>query len=124
VPSKQEQVGIGLRQSTMRRTVAVTLALLLFTLFTSAQNDLPTLKTETASAFVWGEDNLYGAVSSSIRDPVTGNAIHKLSHAGIEVNTRVGFESIGLGQAGELLSFTTTIVNNTEANRSGLGAWR
>jgi hypothetical protein len=64
---------------------------------------------------VWGEDNRSGVVSSSTRDPVTGNAIHKLNHAGIEVSSRAGFESAGSGQAGELLSFTTTIVNTTES---------
>lgn len=99
----------------MQRTLAVTLAVLAFTFFTFAQNDLPAFKAGAASAFVWGEDNPSGAVSSSIRDPATGNAIHKLSHGGIEVSSRAGFESIGLGEAGELLSFTTTIVNNTDS---------
>jgi hypothetical protein len=102
----------------MRRTLAVTLAVLAFTFLTFAQDDLPTFRTETVSAFVWGENNRSGAVSSSIQDPVTGNAIHKLSHAGIEVSSRAGFESIGMGAAGELLSFTTTIVNNTESDLS------
>ena len=72
-------------------------------------------KTETASAFVWGEDNFQGAVSSSVRDPLTGNAIHKLKHGGVEVSSRAGFERVDAGKAGELLSFTTTIVNNTES---------
>jgi hypothetical protein len=99
----------------MQRTFAVTFAVLAFTFLTFAQNDLPTFKAEAASAFVWGEDNPSGAASSSIRDPLTGNAIHKLSHAGIEVSSRAGFEFIGLGEAGELLSFTTTIVNNTNS---------
>jgi len=99
----------------MQRTLAVKLAVLAFTFFTFAQNDLPTFKAEATSAFVWGEDNSPGAVSSSIRDPATGNAIHKLSHGGIEVSSRAGFESVGLGKAGELLSFTTTIVNNTDS---------
>jgi hypothetical protein len=102
----------------MRRTLAVTLAVLGFTLITFAQNDPPIFRAEAASAFVWGEDNPSGAVSSIIQDPVTGNAIHKLSHGGIEVSSRAGFESIGLGEAGELLSFTTTIVNNTESELS------
>jgi hypothetical protein len=105
-------------RSAMRCTLAVTLAVLAFTLLTFAQNDLPIFRAEAASAFVWGEDDPSGAVSSSIRDPVTGNAIHKLSHAGIEVSSRAGFESIGLGEAGELLSFTTTIVNNTDSELS------
>ena len=67
---------------------------------------------------MWGEDHRSGAVSSSIQDPVTGNAIHKLSYAGIEVSSRTGYERIGLGEVGELLNFTTTIVNNTESELS------
>ena len=102
----------------MRCIFAVTFALLAFTFPTFAQNELATLTTEVASAFVWGEDNRSGAVSSSIEDPVTGNAIHKLSYAGIEVGSRMGYESVGLGEAGELLNFTTTIVNNTESELS------
>ena len=74
----------------MPRTLAATLAVLAFTISTFAQNDLPTFKAEAKSAFVWGEDNPPGAVSSSIRDPVTGNAIHTLSHGGIEVSSRQG----------------------------------
>jgi hypothetical protein len=64
----------------MQRTLAVTLAVLAFTFFTFAHNDLLTFKAEATSAFVWGEDHPPGTVSSSIRDPATGNAIHKLSH--------------------------------------------
>ena len=99
----------------LRRILAATLATLAFTLHTVAQDDLPIFRGDAASAFVWGEDNPSGAVSSSIRDPVTGSAIHNLRHAGIEVSSRAGFESVGMGTAGELLIFTTTIVNNTDS---------
>ena len=102
----------------MRGAHAVTLAVLASTSLTFAQNDLPTFRADGASAFVWGDDNYSSAVSSSIHDPVTGNVIHKLSHAGIEVSSQAGFESIGYGAAGELLSFTTTIANNTESELS------
>ena len=102
----------------MRRTYAVALAFLSFRFFTFAQNDVPNFRAEGASAFVWGDDNYSSAVSSSIHDPVTGNVIHKLSHAGIEVSSQAGFESIGHGAVGELLSFTTTIANNTESELS------
>src|SRR3981189_2517413 len=105
-------------RDTMRRAHAVTLAVLASTSLTFAQNDLPTFRADGASAFVWGDDNYSSAVSSTIHDPVTGNVIHKLSHAGIEVSSQAGFESIGYGAAGELLSFTTTIANNTEAELS------
>jgi hypothetical protein len=98
----------------MQCIATVTLAVLALTSLTSGQDAIPTFKAEVASAFVWDEDNLSG-VSSSIQDPVTGNAIHRLSHAGIEVSSRAGFERIGMGEAGELLIFTTTIVNNTDS---------
>lgn len=102
----------------MRPTLAVTFVLLVLTFLTFAQNDPPVFKTEAVSAFIWGEDNLSDAISSSILDPVTGNAIHKLNHGGIEVSSRAGFERIGLGEAGEFLSFRTTIINNTESEIS------
>jgi len=97
----------------MRPTLTVTLAVLALTLITFAQDDLPIFRSETTNAFVWGEDNRFGAVSTSVQDPITGNAIHKLNHAGIEVSSRAGFERVGSGAAGELLNFTTTIVNAT-----------
>jgi hypothetical protein len=102
----------------MRRTLAVTLAIFLSTFPTLAQDDLTTFRAEAASAFVWGEDNRPGTVPSSVQDPVTGNVIHKLNHAGIEVSSRAGFEKVRSGEAGELLSFTTTIVNSTESTIS------
>jgi len=98
--------------NTMRRIFALTL-FVLATMFTYAQDDAPLFKTEAASAFVWGEDGISGAVSSSVKDPLTGNAIHKLTHGGVEVSSRAGFERLGSGKAGEVLSFATTIVNNT-----------
>jgi hypothetical protein len=102
----------------MRLTLAATLAVLAVPSLTLAQDDLPTFRAEAVSAFVWGENNRSGALSSIIQDPVTGNAIHKMSHAGVEVSSRAGFENIGSGAAGELLNFTTTIVNNTESDLS------
>jgi len=114
VLSKQEQQALSLCRNTMGRILAVTLAVLALTSFSFAQDDPPIFKAKAASAFVWEEDDPSGAVSSSIRDPGTGNAIHKLSHGGIEVSSRAGFERISTGEAGELLTFATTIVNNTD----------
>ncbi|MGA8734376.1 MAG: hypothetical protein WB558_10695 [Terriglobales bacterium] len=102
----------------MQRSFAISLAVIVLTLLTHAQDDLPIFKTEATSAFVWGADSPPGAVSSSVLDPVTGDAIHKLNHGGVEVSSRAGFENVGSGRAGELLSFTTTIVNNTESDLS------
>lgn len=99
----------------MRRTLAFTFLFLGFTFLTFAQDDTPVFKAEAASAFVWDEDNGPDSIRSSTRDPITGNAIHKLHHAGIEVSSRAGFERIRSGEAGEFLSFTTTITNNTQS---------
>jgi hypothetical protein len=99
----------------MRDTFSVTIAVLVLTLLACAQQDAPNFKAEVVSAFVWGEDNSPGSVSSSVRDPVTGHSIHTLRHGGVEVSSRAGFEKISSSEAGELLSFTTTIVNNTDA---------
>jgi hypothetical protein len=102
----------------VRYAIAIPLGLIALTIMLCAQDDIPVFKTQAASAFVWGEDNSSSAISSSIRDPVTGHAIHKLKHAGVEVSSRAGFEKAGSGEPHELLSFTTTIVNNTKSELS------
>ncbi len=99
----------------MRRTLSLTFASLALAFSAFGQDDLSTFKAEAVNAFVWGEDTRSGAISSSVRDPVTGTAIHKLNHGGIEVSSRAGFEKIAPGEAGEFLNFTTTVVNNTES---------
>ena len=82
------------------------------------QDGVPIIKVEAKSAFVWGEDSRSGAVSSTIQDPLTGNAIHTLSYAGGEVSSRIGFERFGTDFLGTLLNYTTTVVNNTDATLS------
>jgi len=74
----------------------------------------PYVQAETTSAFVWGEDFPRGAISSSITDPLTVVTIPKLTYAGIEVSSRMGFERIGHAEAGAFLGSTTTVVNGTE----------
>lgn len=86
-----------------------------FTLGTFAQDDIPTFKVNATSAFVWGDDSPESAESSTISDPRTGDVIHKLSHGGIEVSSRVGFERVSLSEEGKLLNYTTTIANNTNS---------
>lgn len=102
----------------MRRGCAVMLAVFAWSLAMFGQDDLTTFKAEAKSAFVWGEDSPHGAVSSTVHDPLTGNVIPKLSHGGIEVSSRMGFEWVGLGQAGAFLDYTTTIVNGTDSTLS------
>jgi len=103
-------------QNKMRCTLAVTIAFLAFSTRAFAQKDLTTFKADAASAFIWGEDNQRSAVSSNVRDPATGIAIHKLNHAGVEVSSRAGFERVGSGRPGEYLSFTMTIANTTKTD--------
>jgi len=102
----------------MPHTLAPAVAVLAITSLLAAQNSVPAFKAEAVSAVVWDENNLSDLGASSFVDPVTGNAIHRLNHAGIKVNSRTGFERIGMGEAGEVLVFTTTIVNNTDSGIS------
>jgi hypothetical protein len=79
------------------------------------QTGVPVLKSEVKSAFVWREDSPSGAVSSTLQDPLTGNAMHTLSYAGIEVSSRIGFERVGTSEVGIFLNYQTIIVNSTDA---------
>lgn len=90
-------------------------SILLLLICPVAQENLPLFRAEAASAFVWGEDTPAGAVSSVVADPLTGSEILKLSHAGIEVSSRIGFEKTS-GLPGVLIAYTTTIVNNSSKN--------
>ncbi len=102
----------------MRPTFSVALALIALALPGYCQDDVPTFKAEAESAFVWGGDGRSGVLSSSVRDPLTGYETRKLNHAGVEVSSQVGFETIVEGPTVKLLTFTTTIVNNTDAELS------
>jgi hypothetical protein len=102
----------------MRQQSLVALALFVFTINPLAQNDVPTFKVTARSAFVWGEDSPDSAKSSVILDPLTGNSIYRLSHAGVEVSSRVGYERVSSSEAGKLLNYTTTVTNNTDSELS------
>lgn len=96
------------------RTARVVTVWALFLLCSFAQEDAPTFKTQARSAFVWGEDGPSGAISSRLIDPLTGNEILKLRHAGIEISSRMGFEKLNREQSWEFIAYTSTIVNNTQ----------
>jgi hypothetical protein len=98
----------------MRRAAAIALLALAFYGLGRAQDQLPTFKSEAVSAFVWGERNDREALSSRTLDPVTGHELYTLSHGGVEVISRTGYETLGDGKAGALLNVITTIVNNTQ----------
>jgi len=97
----------------MKQSCILILAVFAFTHCGFGQDGGPIIKAEALSAFVWGEDSPSGAVSSTIQDPLTGNAVHRLSFAGIEVSSRLGFERVGTNEPGTFLNYTTTIVNST-----------
>jgi len=100
----------------MRRSLVIVLAVFAFALHTFAQSDVPTFKVEAKSALVWDADFPESGRSSIILDPVTGHEVHKLSSAGIEVGSRVGYERVSSSETGELLNYTTTIANHTDSD--------
>jgi hypothetical protein len=67
---------------------------------------------------VWGEDSPSGAISSTIQDPHTGHAIHRLRYGPIEVSSRIGFERVNPDEVGTYLGYTTTIVNGSDSTLS------
>jgi hypothetical protein len=102
----------------MKQACIFVLVVFVFTPGVFGQDGMPMIKATVMSAFVWGEDSTSGAVSSTIQDPLTGNAIHALSHAGIEVSSRIGFERVSTAEVGIFLNSTTTIVNSTDSTVS------
>jgi hypothetical protein len=102
----------------MKQACIFVLAVFAFTAGVFGQDGMPMIKATVMSAFVWGEDSTSGAVSSTIQDPLTGNAIHALSYAGIEVSSRIGFERVSTAEVGTFLNYTTTIVNSTDSTVS------
>jgi hypothetical protein len=80
-----------------------------------AQDSGRTIRVDVVSSFVWGEDAPAGATSSTIKDPLTGSSMHRLSYGEIEVTSHVGFEGIDAKKTGTFLSYTTTIANSKEA---------
>jgi hypothetical protein len=108
----------GSHSPTVNLKPILAFAFLLLTLSISAQDDIPTFKTQTKSALIWDEDSPNHGAASSVRDPLTGNEIHKLNYGGIEVSSRLGYEKVSSYQAGKLLNYVTTVANNTESNVS------
>jgi hypothetical protein len=102
----------------MKQASIFVLAVFAFTPGVFGQDGMPMIKATVMSAFVWGEDSTSEAVSSTIQDPLTGNALHTLSYAGIEVSSRMGFERVSTAEVGTFLNYTTTIVNSTDSTVS------
>lgn len=102
----------------MKPVCNVVLALFAFVSGAFGQDAVPVIKAEVMSAFVWGEDSPSGAASSIVQDPLTGDPIHRLSYAGIEVSSRMGFERVSADETGTFLNYSTTIVNSTDSTVS------
>ncbi len=101
----------------MKKLLVPLVVLSIYCARTFAQSEL-TFKTETRSTFVWGHDAPGGAVSSIIQDPLTDTPILKLTYAGIQLSSRMGFERVSPAEAGHFLGSTTTVVNNTSSSLS------
>lgn len=79
------------------------------------QNSGPTIRVDVVGSFVWGEDGPSGAISSTIKDPLTGHSLHRLSYGGIEITSRIGFEGLGANNTGILISYTAVVTNSTNS---------
>lgn len=113
-PSGLQSVPQSINSTMTGRGCTCLLAVFAFTSSVFGQE----IKAEVASAFVWGEDSPFGAISSIIRDPLTGDAIHRLRYRSIEVSSRIGFESVSPDEVGTYLSYTTTVVNGSDSTLS------
>ncbi len=102
----------------MKRACIFVLVVFAFTPDVFGQDDGPVIRSETMSAFVWGQDSPSGAISSTIQDPLSGNAIHAMSYDGIKVSSRMGYERVGTNEVGIFLNYTATIVNGTDSTLS------
>ena len=87
---------------------------LLFSVRAFSQADVPTFKAEVTNAFVWGEDAPAGAISSTIKDALTGTQTLKLKHNDVEINSQMGFEKVRPEDVTEFIAYSTTIINNTQ----------
>jgi hypothetical protein len=88
------------------------------TLSALGQSDIPTFKASARSAIVWDNDSPANASSTVIWDPLTGRELHRLSSGGVEITSLVGYERVSLSKEGTLLTYTTTITNNTASELS------
>lgn len=98
----------------IRRLFTCACFALIFTLRAASQANIPKFTVEVRSMFVWGEDAPAGAVSSVIRDPLTGAELRRLKHDNVEITSQTGFEKLHPEDAAEFIVFSSTIINNTK----------
>jgi hypothetical protein len=98
----------------MRKLLTCACWTLILSLRANSQADVPKFAVEVRHTFVWGEDAPAGAVSSQIRDPLTGAELRRLKHTGVEVTSRIGFEKLHHEDVSEFIVYSSTIINNTD----------
>src|SRR4249920_1266161 len=78
----------------MRKLATLACFALMFNLQANSQADVPKFTVEVRNTFIWGEDVPAGAISSSVKEPLTGAEILTLKHDGVAVTSRMGFEKL------------------------------
>lgn len=99
----------------MRRLAMLACFALMFNCRASPQEDVPKFAVEVRNTFIWGEDVPAGAISSSVKEPLTGAEILTLKHGGIAVTSRMGFEKLHPEDVTEFIVYSSTIINNTNS---------
>ncbi|HKW62196.1 MAG TPA: hypothetical protein VJN89_06595 [Candidatus Acidoferrum sp.] len=112
--SSKQNVGESTNSALTRRGCGVLLAVFAFASCAFGQE----IKVEVVSSLVWGEDFPSGAISTTIKDPLTGHVIHKLRYGPIEVSSRIGFERVSPDEVGTYLNYTTTVINGSDSTLS------
>jgi hypothetical protein len=97
----------------MKKLATLACFVLMFNFWANSQADVPKFTVEVRNSFIWGEDVPAGAISSSIKEPLTGAEILTLKHDGIAVTSRMGFEKLHPEDSTEFIVYASTIVNNT-----------
>jgi len=99
----------------MRRLAILACFALMFNCRANPQEDIPKFTVEVRNTFIWGEDVPAGAISSSVKEPLTGAEILTLKHGGIAVTSRMGFEKLRPEDVTEFIVYSSTIINNTNS---------
>jgi hypothetical protein len=96
----------------MKQACILVLAIVAFAPCVLGQDGMPMIKATVMSAFVWGEDSTSGS------RPTDRQCDTRMSYAGIEVSSWIGFERVSTAEVGTFLNYTTTIVNSKDSTVS------
>src|ERR1700756_4223440 len=108
LPCGPERAG----QNTMKQACILVLAIVAFAPCVLGQDGMPMIKATVMSGFVWGEDSTSGS------RPTDRQCDTRMSYAGIEVSSWIGFERVSTAEVGTFLNYTTTIVNSKDSTVS------